>query len=560
MRNPALHLIGIAASPGGGEGIFGSRAEEELRRWLEARLDALGIDPVAYSRFVLSILRRPDSALSPPVEAFRLGVGTECRSCDRSKTKLLTCDNREQRQAVIQCLISAADDKYGVETLVDELCMKIRELDGKNSCNEREEQINNESKTNLELSPRDKALRYYTAFPALQSVSIKKFSQRKDRNLANKNNNKNNGISLHNTKNTNYRNKKSKMSVVNIESQSSEEKESFGFARSMERERESELRESELRDQLEELEAKIKSLQIIWGPTSNNAQNTASIWAPPNGSLSVPWLIDGPSRMLEPNANFSRSENNRNVGYNASNQQHSFESPFHIPHNNINLNEDNANNQERRVDWSFLSPGPFFPPNWRADAAGQTCSSFPKPSTGASNGSRMSLEVKVLEPDEDLLESDRTHFCPIKNGYIDGTSFAVNNSWERVMYRRSTSGMLYLMDDETPYMEYKEPTMPDFTNFTLKFRLRQGCDKSVQTEPLETFFPEEYDQLLCYTSDEDESGSLAKQDQFCYTSDEAFDQDDERKENKKDSFALNPIGWEQKTDPLHIHRRRISFA
>lgn len=110
MRNPALHLIGIAASPGGGEGIFGSRAEEELRRWLEARLDALGIDPVAYSRFVLSILRRPDSALSPPVEAFELGVDTECRSCDRSKTKLLTCDNREQRQAVIQCLISAADD------------------------------------------------------------------------------------------------------------------------------------------------------------------------------------------------------------------------------------------------------------------------------------------------------------------------------------------------------------------------------------------------------------------------------------------------------------------
>lgn len=213
-----------------------------------------------------------------------------------------------------------------------------------------------------------------------------------------------------------------------------------------------------------------------------------------------------------------------------------------------------------RTDWSFLPSGSLFYFDPKADAAGQTCSSFPpKPSTGASNASRMSLEVKVLEPDEDLLESDRTHFCPIKNGYVDGTSFAVNNSLERVMYRRSNSGMLYLMDDETPYMEYKEKesTSPEPTNFTLKFRLRQGCDKSVQTEPLETFSPEEYDQVVCYTPDEDKSGSLAELDHFCYTSDEAVDQDDEQKENEKDSFALNPIGWGQQTGvPLHNDRRR----
>lgn len=109
MRNPALHLVGIAASPGGGE-VFGSRAEEELRRWLEARLDALGIDPVAYSRFVLSLLRRPDSALSPPEEAIELGRGTGRRIRARSKAKLPTHGDREQRRAVVQCLTSAADD------------------------------------------------------------------------------------------------------------------------------------------------------------------------------------------------------------------------------------------------------------------------------------------------------------------------------------------------------------------------------------------------------------------------------------------------------------------
>jgi len=110
MRNPALHLIGIAASPGGGGEVFGSRAEEELRQWLEARLDALGIDPVAYSRFVLSLLRRPDSALSPPEEAIELGRGTGRRIRARSKAKLPTHGDREQRRAVVQCLTSAADD------------------------------------------------------------------------------------------------------------------------------------------------------------------------------------------------------------------------------------------------------------------------------------------------------------------------------------------------------------------------------------------------------------------------------------------------------------------
>lgn len=104
-------------------------------------------------------------------------------------------------------------------------------------------------------------------------------------------------------------------------------------------------RELELRDQLAKLEAKIKSLQIIWGPASNNAQNTASIWAPTYGSLSVPseslWPMDGPSRT---HLMFSPSNNNRNFGYNTLNQQQSIESPSHIPYN-INLNEDNANNQ-----------------------------------------------------------------------------------------------------------------------------------------------------------------------------------------------------------------------
>lgn len=104
-----------------------------------------------------------------------------------------------------------------METLVDELCIKLKELEGGSSRNEKEEskKSSDEPKTNLEaLTPRDRALRYYAAFPALQSVSIKKSSPQK--NFANSNNNKNNGISLHNNKNNSARNKKTKMSLVSI--------------------------------------------------------------------------------------------------------------------------------------------------------------------------------------------------------------------------------------------------------------------------------------------------------------------------------------------------------
>lgn len=111
MRNPGLHLVGIAASPGGG-GVFGTMAEEELRQWLDTRLDELGIDPVAYSRFILSFLRHPDSALTPPGEVVT-GKGKGRRSRARPKSRLLPLqEDKEKKRAVVQCLTSAADQVH----------------------------------------------------------------------------------------------------------------------------------------------------------------------------------------------------------------------------------------------------------------------------------------------------------------------------------------------------------------------------------------------------------------------------------------------------------------
>ncbi|XP_017881043.1 uncharacterized protein LOC108625490 [Ceratina calcarata] len=569
MRNPALHLVGIATSPGGGE-VFGTRAEEELRQWLEARLDALGIDPVAYSRFVLSLLRCPDSALSPPEEPIGTGRNGGRRIRARPKAKLPTQGNREQRRAVVQCLTSAADNKCGVETLVDELCTKLRDLEGGGS-DEKEEEYNksdSENKPNLEsLTPRDRALRYYAAFPALQPTTLKKFSQKRDKNFGNNNNNNNNnnnkanGVSYNNNKNTNKsRNKKTKMSI-SIDSRRSEEKQGFGFVKSMEREREKELELDKLR--LAQLQAKFdESLEALWDSGPGNAQDTASIWAAP--TLSIPSGPLWPTDTTETIFTLSTSDN----GYatDTSYQEFNFDDSPPIPwdidiisteeyadeYSNKDESESNVNWSDSAMDGSWSWKG--LDSNLAAlGHSPQTGSCFfpvapRKTPIGTRKESRSNLKVNSLpEPDEDLLTSARTHFRPIKDDgqWADGTTFPVNNTLERVAYRRSESGnLLYLPGGESPYMEYREndsPLPPVSTNLTLKFRVRQ-CDKCVQTEPIRSPVKRRI---------------LSEQDYIHYTPvgvEDTVIREEEKVE--KDSYVLGQLGWVRSNVPLHNDRKR----
>jgi len=121
----------------------------------------------------------------------------------------------------------------------------------------------------------------------------------------------------------------------------------------------------------------------------------------------------------------------------------------------------------------------------------------------------------------------------------------VNNTVERVAYRRSESGnLLYLPGGESPYMEYRENdavTLPTSTNLTLKFRVRQ-CDKSVQTEPIRSPVKRRI---------------LSEQDHFRYSPVGAEDAVLQEQENiEKDSFALDQLGWVQSSVPLHNDRKR----
>ncbi|XP_034949074.1 uncharacterized protein [Chelonus insularis] len=520
MRNPALRLVGIAASPGGG-GVFGTRAEEELRLWLESRLDALGIDPVAYSRFVLSLLRRPDSALSPLDDEIGRSGG---RRRIRSRAHLQ--GDREQRRAVVQCLTNAADQKcLGVESLVDELCAKLRDLEG-SEANEKEEEecrkIEGEPKSNFEaLTPRDRALRYYAAFPALQPTTPKRNIHRKDKNFGaannknrniglttattnknnnnNKNHNNNNNHKNHKNKNSDNFNakgkKKTKMSIVAFETRHMDEKETFGFAKSMEKEREREQeRELELdKLRLAELQAKFnESLEALWDSGPGINQDKASIWAAP--SLSIP---SGPLWPVDPGEVSLILPINDSVSTVDTPYQESIDDspiiPWDIDLIGVGKYTDESCEKDKigyNLSWSeYGGDGPW---NWKElgnnlinmDKSPKDKNFFPiaQPKTPKNE---VDADLKMESQEEDLLTSARTHFRPIKDDghWADGTTFPVNNHLEKITYRRSESGnLLYLPGDENPYMEFRDTPSPS-ANFTLKFRVRQ-CDKGIQTDPV----------------------------------------------------------------------------
>ncbi|XP_016841260.1 uncharacterized protein LOC100119957 isoform X2 [Nasonia vitripennis] len=583
MRNPALHLVGIAASPGGG-GVFGTRAEEELRHWLEQRLDALGIDPVAYSRFVLSLLRRPDSAFTPPLDVATIGRngGGGRRSKARPRSKLPLQGDREQRRAVVQCLTNAADQKCGVETLVDELCAKLRDLEGGDSKDEQEElktATDGEAKVPFEtLTPRDRALRYYAAFPALQPTTPKKFPHRKERNLSNNNNNNNNNYNNNNNNNNNNnkksngisssnnnktRQKKNKMSIQATESHSTEEKEDFGFVKSMEREREKEQELALDQLRLAQLQAKFdESLEALWDTGPGISQGTDSIWAAP--SLSIPSGPLWPTDNADASFPIIKLEKNKAETpiYQESHIDDSPLIPWDVDLFSIEDYAEESGSKDSKtqdpVSWSDSArDGP-----WCWGGLGNIANLGRSPRTGScfipvvpckspvTNDKESIQEQKATslpEPDEDLLTSARTHFRPIKEDghWADGTTFPVNNNIERVTYRRSESGnLLYLPGGESPYMEYRESLSAPIavpSNLTLKFRVRQ-CDKSIQTEPIRSPVKRRI---------------LSEQDRLYYSPNATEEANvNESDEMEKDFFDQKQVGWDQSMMLLRTDRKR----
>ncbi|KAH0555588.1 hypothetical protein KQX54_020290 [Cotesia glomerata] len=197
------------------------------------------------------------------------------------------------------------------------------------------------------------------------------------------------------------------------------------------------------------------------------------------------------------------------------------------------------------------------------------------------------VEQSEVEEEEDLLTSARTHFRPIKDdgNWVDGTTFPVNNNYESVNYRRSSCGnLLYLPNDDNPYMEYHETIIAPLSsssasntstaagdetavrNFTLKFRVKQ-CDKSIQTDPIRSpvkrriiaepdrhFY---YTKLINNLGDDDNGDSHADDDDDDDDDDNVNILTQESYDIDKDSFMLDHMHWKQPSLSLLNDRKRL---
>ncbi|XP_017783693.1 PREDICTED: uncharacterized protein LOC108567598 [Nicrophorus vespilloides] len=152
-----------------------------VSEWLEEQLEARGIDAVVYTRYILSLLYRdPVDIICPDQDLLsnngkdlrRSGGGRKrfCRSTDYAHADA----DQLKRSAAVECLKSASDQKCGIESLVDELCEKLKEVKSDTTTVELFEQparssIGEQSQRKKGTTSQDPAKQYYAAFPALSA-------------------------------------------------------------------------------------------------------------------------------------------------------------------------------------------------------------------------------------------------------------------------------------------------------------------------------------------------------------------------------------------------------
>lgn len=152
-----------------------------VQSWLGQELEKCGIDAVIYTRYVLSLLLHDsyDYDLQDQENDIFLGweKGTG-KKWGKSKRKGGTDLSLEEmkKQAAVQCLRSASDENSGIESLVEELCSKLKEIQNKQK--EKEKQGNRKTgiSQSLELdespSSKDQVEMYYEAFPPLSEKPV----------------------------------------------------------------------------------------------------------------------------------------------------------------------------------------------------------------------------------------------------------------------------------------------------------------------------------------------------------------------------------------------------
>ncbi|CAG9772609.1 unnamed protein product [Ceutorhynchus assimilis] len=149
--------------------------------WLEEQLEARGIDSEVYTRYILSLLHAHTLDVIYPEDdltfsKFKKDGGRGVVSYKRSRRtdtwwRHAQADAEQiKRSAAVQCLMSAAEQSCEIESLVDELCEKLKEVNPKgDNSPSKSNQDENILKEPFISNPKELAERYFAAFPPLNN-------------------------------------------------------------------------------------------------------------------------------------------------------------------------------------------------------------------------------------------------------------------------------------------------------------------------------------------------------------------------------------------------------
>ncbi|KAM4707572.1 uncharacterized protein KIAA0232 homolog [Discoglossus pictus] len=153
------------------------RALDPVQTWLGQELEKCGIDAMIYTRYVLSLLLHDSYDYDLQEQENDIFLGWEkgtCKKWGKGKKKSSDLSLEEmKKQAAVQCLLSASDESSGIETLVEELCSKLRELQS-NQEEKSNKKLDGSASPETTLSPagKDQAEMYYEAFPPLSEKPV----------------------------------------------------------------------------------------------------------------------------------------------------------------------------------------------------------------------------------------------------------------------------------------------------------------------------------------------------------------------------------------------------
>ncbi|XP_076829721.1 uncharacterized protein KIAA0232 homolog [Brachyhypopomus gauderio] len=152
-----------------------------VQTWLGQELEKCGIDAMIYTRYVLSLLLHDsyDYDLQDQENDIFLGwekgAGKKWGKGRRKGGPGLSLEDMK-KQAAVQCLRLASDENSGIESLVEELCTKLKDIQNKQKEKEKQTTKKPDESRSPELaespSSKDQVEMYYEAFPPLSEKPV----------------------------------------------------------------------------------------------------------------------------------------------------------------------------------------------------------------------------------------------------------------------------------------------------------------------------------------------------------------------------------------------------